>query len=169
MSVLTKQRKGLFSSKAFDTRIHSANITRGEKWLGCFAGPMIISMCYFTTASTYLNVFYTDVLQVGAIWSGAFLAVMPIISKVIDAITNLIMGYIIDRTRSRQGKARAWILISAPLLVVAGIMLYAVPRASQTVQVVWITISYNLFYAVAYTMYNMSHSLMVALSTRNHK
>ena len=168
MAALTKRRE-LFAFKALDSRIQSANVKSSEKWLGYFVGPMIISMCYFVTASTYLNVFYTDVLKVGAIWSGAFLTVMPIVSKIIDAITNLIMGYVIDRTKSRQGKARPWILISAPVLLVAGILLYAVPQASQTVQVVWITVSYNLFYAVAYTMYNMSHGLMVPLSTRNHK
>ena len=168
MAALTKRRE-LFAFKALDSRIQSANVKSSEKWLGYFVGPMIISMCYFVTASTYLNVFYTDVLKVGAIWSGAFLTVMPIVSKIIDAITNLIMGYVIDRTKSRQGKARPWILISAPVLLVAGILLYAVPQASQTVQVVWITVSYNLFYAVAYTMYNMSHGLMVPLSTRNSR
>lgn len=168
MAALTKRRE-LIASKALDSRIQSANVKSSEKWLGYFVGPMIISMCYFVTASTYLNVFYTDVLKVGAIWSGAFLTVMPIVSKIIDAITNLIMGYVIDRTKSRQGKARPWILISAPVLMIAGILLYAVPHASQTVQVIWITVSYNLFYAVAYTIYNMSHALMVPLSTRNHK
>ena len=169
MSTKNKEKAGLLASGVFDSRVHSANITGSEKWLGYFIGPMLVSMCYFVTASTYLNVFYTDVLKVGAIWNGAFLVAMPIVSKIIDAITNLIMGCVIDRTNSRQGKVRPWIFLSAPILAIAGILLYAVPQASQKVQIIWITVSYNLFYAVAYTMYNMSHSLMVALSTRNHK
>ena len=48
-----------------------------------------------------------------------------------------------------------------------GILLFTVPAASQGVQVVWVMLSYNLFYSFAYTMYNMSHNLMVPLSTRD--
>ena len=55
--------------------------------------------------ATYLNQFYTDVLGLGGVWNGMFLVVFPIVSKVIDAITNVIMGYVIDRTRTKQGKA----------------------------------------------------------------
>lgn len=95
------------------------------------------------------------------------MVVFPIVSKVIDAVTNVAMGYIIDRTRTSQGKARPWLLLSAPLLAVAGILLFTVPNASETVQVVWIMVSYNLFYSFAYTIFNMSHNLMVPLSTRD--
>lgn len=77
------------------------------------------------------------------------------------------MGYVIDRTRTREGKARPWLLLSAPMLTVTGILLFAVPTASETVQVVWVMVSYNLFYSFAYTLFNMSHNLMVPLSTRD--
>ena len=49
----------------------------------------------------------------------------------------------------------------------SGILLVAVPKASETVQLIWVMVSYNLYYAFAATIYNMSHGLMVALSTRN--
>ena len=41
------------------------------------------------------------------------------------------------------------------------------PAGSKTVQAIWVMVSYNLFYSIAYTIFNMSHSLMVPLSTRN--
>ena len=97
--------------------------------------------------ATYLNVYYTDVLKLTTVWGGAFLVVFPIISKIIDAITNVIMGYVIDRTHTAQGKARPWLLLSAPLLTVTGILLFTVPSASETVQVIWVMVSYNLFYS----------------------
>lgn len=93
--------------------------------------------------------------------------VFPIISKIVDAITNVAMGYIIDRTRTKEGKARPWLLLSAPLLAVTGILLFTVPSGSETVQVIWLMVSYNLFYSFAYTIFNMSHNLMVPLSTRD--
>ena len=85
----------------------------------------------------------------------------------VDAITNLVMGYLIDHTHTVQGKARPWLLLSAPLLTISGILLFAVPSASTTVQAVWVMLSYNLFYSFAYTIFNMSHNLMVPLSTRD--
>ena len=83
---------------------------------------------------------------------------MPIVSKVIDAVTNIIMGRIIDKTRTRQGKARPWVLISGVMIAITGCLLYAVPQASYQVQIVWIVVSYNLFFAFAFTIYNMSHT-----------
>ena len=91
--------------------------------------------------AVYLNVFYTDVLKLTGVWGGVFLMAFPIISKVIDAITNLIMGQIIERTRSKEGKARPWLLLSAVLLPVTGILLFAVPKASETVQLIWVMVS----------------------------
>ena len=59
------------------------------------------------------------------------------------------------------------LLLSAPLLAITGILLFTVPSGSQTVQAIWVMVSYNLFYSFAYTLFNMSHNLMVPLSTRN--
>ena len=148
------------------SRVRSENVTPGEKWLGYLVGPAG-ALLFSAVLATYLNVFYTDVLKLTGIWGGAFLMIFPIVSKVIDAITNIIMGQIIDRTRTKEGKARPWLLLSAVLMAVTGILLFTVPAASETVQIIWVMVSYNLFYSIAYTIYNMSHNLMVPLSTRN--
>ena len=156
----------MLSAKLFDSRIHSQNVTGKEKWLGYLLGPCG-ALLLNAVLATYLNVYYTDVLKLTTVWGGAFLVVFPLVSKIIDAITNVIMGYIIDRTKTKQGKARPWLLLSAPLVALTGILLFTVPNASETVQVIWVMLSYNLFYSFAYTIYNMSHNLMCPLSTRN--
>ncbi len=150
----------------FVSRIKTEDVGRGEKWIGYLLGPSG-ALLLNAVLATYLNVYYTDVLKLTGVWGGAFLVVFPILSKVIDAITNVVMGYIIDRTHTREGKARPWLLLSAPLLTVTGILLFTVPRGSETLQAVWVMVSYNLFYSFAYTIFNMSHNLMVPLSTRN--
>lgn len=152
--------------KVFESRIRSENVTGKEKWLGYLLGPAG-ALLLNAVLATYLNVYYTDVLELTTMWGGAFLVVFPIVSKIIDAVTNVFMGYVIDRTRTKEGKARPWLLLSAPLLTVTGILLFTVPAASQTVQVIWVMVSYNLFYSFAYTIFNMSHNLMVPLSTRD--
>lgn len=158
--------KKLFCSAKLQSRIKNEDVTNKEKWLGYLIGP---AGALFLNAvlGAYLNVYYTDVLGLTGIWNGAFLVIFPIISKIIDAITNVAMGYVIDHTRTSQGKARPWLLISAPLLTITALLLFLVPQAGTTVQVIWVMLSYNLFYSFAYTMYNMSHSLLVPLSTRN--
>lgn len=154
------------NSPLLNSRVKSDEVKKSEKWLGYLLGPSG-ALLLNAVLATYLNVYYTDVLKLTTIWGGAFLTVFPIISKVIDAITNVIMGYIIDHTKTVQGKARPWILLSAPLLLISGVLLFVVPQGNETVQVIWVMLSYNLFYSFAYTIYNMSHNLMVPLSTRN--
>lgn len=156
----------LLDCKALQSRVRSEDVKPAEKWLGYLLGPAG-ALLLNAVLATYLNVYYTDVLKLTHVWGGAFLVVFPIISKIIDAITNVVMGYIIDRTHTKEGKARPWLLLSAPLLTVTGILLFIVPGGSETVQVIWVMVSYNLFYSFAYTIFNMSHNLMVPLSTRN--
>lgn len=150
----------------FGSRIRTEDVSRSEKWLGYLLGPSG-ALLLNAVLATYLNVYYTDVLNLTGLWGGAFLVVFPIISKVLDAVTNIVMGYVIDRTRTKEGKARPWLLISAPMVAVTGILLFTVPQSSTGVQAVWVMVSYNLFYSLAYTIFNMSHSLMVPLSTRD--
>lgn len=156
----------LLERPAFRSRITRPEVTHSEKWLGYLLGP-VGAMLLNAVLATYLNVYYTDVLKLTSVWGGAFLVVFPIISKIIDAITNIVMGRVIDRTHTTEGKARPWLLLSSLLLAVTGVLLFTVPTSSETVQVIWVMVSYNLFYSLAYTIYSMSHNLMVPLSTRN--
>ena len=156
----------LLDCKALQSRVRSEDVKPAEKWLGYLLGPAG-ALLLNAVLATYLNVYYTDVLKLTHVWGGAFLVIFPIVSKIIDAITNVVMGYIIDRTHTSAGKARPWLLLSAPLLTITGILLFTVPNGSETVQVIWVMVSYNLFYSFAYTIFNMSHNLMVPLSTRN--
>ena len=113
--------------------IHSEDVTKSERVLGYFVGPCLAYMVYNGLAGTYLTQFYTDVLGI----AGAILTWMPLISKIISSMMGLLIGRIIDKTRTAQGKARPWILLSGVLLSVCGFLLYAVPRASYPVQIAW--------------------------------
>ncbi len=146
--------------------IKSPEVKAKEKWLGYLLGPAG-ALLLNAVLATYLNVYYTDVLNLTPLWGGVFLTVFPIVSKVIDAITNILMGQIIDRTKTKEGKARPWLFLSAFLVPLTGILLFTVPEGSDTVKAIWVMLSYNLFYSFAYTIFNMSHNLMVPLSTRD--
>ena len=158
--------KWMLGNRVFNSKVKSKNVTNKEKWLGYLVGP-IGALLLNAVLGTYLNVYYTDVLKLTTVWGGLFLTIFPLISKIIDAATNVLMGYIIDRTKTKQGKARPWLLVSAPFLTITGILLFVVPSGNITLQVIWVIFSYNLFYSFAFTIYTMAHSLMVPLSTRN--
>ena len=93
-------RRSLLERRAFQSKIHSEDVKPAEKWLGYLLGPAG-ALLLNAVLATYLNVYYTDVLKLTGLWGGAFLVVFPIVSKIIDAVTNVIMGYIIDRTRTK--------------------------------------------------------------------
>ncbi|OMG00835.1 MFS transporter [Paenibacillus sp. FSL R7-0337] len=158
--------KAFFQSRWLNSRITQSETTAKERWFGYLIGPTGALLLNAVLAS-YLNVYYTDVLGLTSVAGGAFLVLFPMLSKILDAVANIVMGYVIDRTRTKQGKARPWLLLSAPLMMIAGMLLFLVPQADTKIQVIWIIISYNLYYSIAFTSYNVGHNLMVPLSTRD--
>lgn len=165
---MEKQSRGFFENPLFQTKITSANVKPKEMLLGYFAGPFcaFISNAIF---GSYLNRYYSDVLG----WTntqkyGIFSAILPMISVIFVIIGNLLVGRLIDNTRSTQGKARPYMLLSAPLVVIAIAFLFMSPQnTSPVLQMIWIALSYNFYYAVAYPFFYTAHSSMVGLSTRN--
>lgn len=158
----------MLNSKFFDSKITTQSVSGKEKFLGYILGPLG-AMVLNGVLNTYLNIYYTDVLDLSWAWRGTFLVLFPLVSKVICAFASLFFGFVIENTKSKQGKARPWLLISAPLLTLSGILLFLVPKSNPTVQIIWVMISYNLYYSVAHAIYQVSHSLMVPLATRNAK
>ena len=158
----------IFESPLLSTRIKSENTSKKEQILGYLLAPTGALLLNGVLA-TYLNVFYTDVLNLTFVWGGAFLAFFPIISRILDAFINLFIGKAIDRTKTKEGKARPWLILSAPLIMISGALLCVIPSQNRTIQIVWVIFTFNLYYGLAFNLFNMSHSLMVPLSTRNIK
>lgn len=133
--------------------------------LGYFLAPLCAQVSNAIFAS-YLNRYYGDVVGWDAF--GAFSTLLPLVSVIFVVSGNLLVGQLMERTRTSAGKARPYLLLSAPLLLVSIILLFMTPtNSSPMVQIVWIAISYNLFYAIAIPMFSTANSSLVALSTRN--
>lgn len=171
----TKAKKGLlsgwFESSFWDTRITSANVHGKERWLGYVAGPFGV-MLLQSIVNSYFNKYLTDTLGFTVsrgLWIAGFMVVFPVLSKLLDAITNVLMAKVLDNTVCRQGKLRPWFILSLPITIASIIMMFAIPDMSAKAQAVWVVISYNLFYSVGYTMWYMAYELSAALSTRNVK
>lgn len=116
------------------------------------------------TLTGFMLVFYTNVLHIDPAVAGSVLAV----SKVLDGISDLIAGRIIDRTHSRFGKARPWLLRMLLPMMVCLVAAFTVPSSFPMVwQIVYVFVTYNLLSTVCYTMVNVSYSSMNSLITTN--
>ena len=139
-------------------------VTLREMIFGYFLGPLLVLSMTSVVASYYLTFYrtYEDVVN-----QRVFLTVLPLISVIPMALSNIVVGIMVGKTRTKQGKARPYILMAAPMLLISGILVFCIPYFSLGVRMVWMVVTYNLFAAIANPVYGTSHYLMVSLSTRD--
>ncbi len=151
----------IWDKSIFKSRVKTHDVKLPEMLFGYFFGPFgaLLSSGIFTSI---LQNYFTDVLKMNL----AFLTSLQLISTVLIVIANLVVGQLIERTRCLAGKARPWILLSALTMSVASVLMFIVPFEGAA-KMIWIAIAYNLFYAVAYPIYNTANSTLIPLSTRD--
>ncbi len=155
------EKKTIWSNPMFKTKIKDDNVKIPEMFFGYLAGPFgaLLASGIFTSQ---LQSYFTDVLKLDL----SFLTGLQLVSTVLIIAANLIVGQLIERTKTLAGKARPWILLSALTLSVASVLMFIVPFEG-TAKMVWIAIGYNLFYSVAYPIYNTANSTLIPVSTRD--
>ena len=160
---MSDNKKTIWNNPFLRTRVKSDNVKAPEMLLGYFIGPFgaLLASGIFTSI---LQNYFTDVLKMNL----TFLTTLQLISTILIVIANLVVGQLIERTGTLAGKARPWILLSAFTMSVASVLMFIVPFEGKA-KMVWIAIAYNLFYAVAYPIYNTANSTLIPLSTRNSK
>ena len=160
---MSTSKSNFWSSPLTKSRITSDDVKMPEMLLGYFIGPFgaLLSSGIFTSI---LQNYFTDVLKLDL----GFLTTLQLVSTVLIVASNLIVGQLIEHTRALAGKARPWILLSALTLSVASVLMFIVPFEGMA-KMVWIAIAYNLYYAVAYPIYNTANSTMITVSTRDSK
>lgn len=160
----------LFSLPPLKTRVKSANVKLPEIIFGYFIGPFG-AMLAGGIFSSFLNKYWTEVLFAGQLTDSVntFLTLLPLLSAILIIIGNLAAGQIIEKTKTKAGKARPWILLSAITVTVTSVLMFISPSDNPIVKMVLTAISYNLYYAVASPLYNTANSTMIPVSTRNGK
>lgn len=117
----------------------------------------------FGMISTLLTLFYTDYVGVNA----ATIGIVMLISRLFDGVSDAIMGLIVERTNSKWGKSRPWILWMCVPFAISAVLLFAVPHSTVTVQAIYIFITYNFVNTVCYTAINLPYSSLSAMMTRS--
>lgn len=133
--------------------------------IGYGVGDAGSNLCW-TFIASFIMIYCTNTLGISA----AVIGTLMMISKVLDGITDVIMGRIIDATHSKMGKARFWYFVSSFPTAIFTFILFNVPAGfSEKTKYAYIFIIYTLIGAVFYTMNNIAYSTLTALCTKNPK
>jgi sugar (glycoside-pentoside-hexuronide) transporter len=111
-----------------------------------------------------LTYFYTDKVGIAAATVGTIM----LVTKVIDAVTDLIMGKVVDATKSKYGKARPWMLWTAIPTLLAIILLFTVPAdASSTTKTIYALLTVTFATAFVYTAIAIPYGSLMAMRTKS--
>lgn len=128
---------------------------------GCGAGGGNVMS---TLLATFLLAYYTDTAGIAA----AAMGTMFVVCRVVDAVCNFAMGGLIDSTHTRLGKARPWLLASAPLMVLGIILILNVPMGwTDGWKIVYAYATYIFLNCIVYTMFGVAHNALLARMTRD--
>jgi GPH family glycoside/pentoside/hexuronide:cation symporter len=129
------------------------------------AGDFGSNFCW-TFISSFALIYFTDTAGVSA----ATVGILIMVSRFLDGFTDVLMGGLIDRTKSKMGKARPWLFWSAFPLVVSLILLFNVPPSFSTLgKNIYIFIVYTLLGAFFYTASNISYNSLISLAASDSK
>lgn len=115
---------------------------------------------YWANISAFLLIFYTDVMGLAA----AAVGTMILVTRVFDAVTDPLMGAIADRTRTRFGRFRPYLLWGALPLACAGVLTWTVPDLGDTGRLVWAYVTFSVM-MLAYTVLSTPYSALSAVMT----
>ncbi len=111
---------------------------------------------------TYLTAFYTDTVGIAT----AAVGTMMLLARIFDGVTDIIMGAIVDKTKTRWGKARPWVLWSAPFMALSIILMFNFPSGmSDSGKLVYAYITYIFQNCIVYTANNLPYNALLARMT----
>ncbi|MDQ8183341.1 MFS transporter [Pelagicoccus sp. SDUM812005] len=125
-----------------------------------FASGDLASCLYFGVFMNFLPIFYTDVFGLSA----AALGTMILVTRTWDWINDPIMGMIADRTKSRMGKFRPWLLWVLPFWAILGVLTFTTFDLSPTGKLIYAYSTYTLL-MMAYTAINVPYSALMGVMT----
>ena len=123
----------------------------------------LASQFVWTFIGSYLTVFYTDIVGLAP----AAAAAIMMIARIWDAVNDPMMGAIAERTRSKLGRFRPYILFGSPLLAIFSVLCFTHPFAgSSTAGVIYAAVTY-IISGMLYTLVNIPYGALAAVMTED--
>ncbi len=140
------------------TVLRQARLSWGEK-LGYGFGDLGFNL-YWTTIGSFLAAFYTDVFGISAAAAGTMLFV----TKILDALTDPLVGAAADRTDTRFGKFRPFLILAGIPMAAAGVLTFTTPDLGDTGKLLWAYATYSML-MLLYTLLNTPYSALSGVMT----
>lgn len=134
-----------------------------EKLAYCFGDPALTLM--YTMTTTLLIYFYTNVVGI----SSGSVGMIMLVSRIFDGFSDVLMGTIIDRTHSKYGKSRIWILRLAIPYALAAILLFTMPSMGEMGKIIYAFVTYNIMNTVVYTAISQPFHALGSLMSRDRR
>lgn len=134
--------------------------TRVSYGLGDTACNVVYGM-----VGSLLTIFYTDYVGISA----AAIGLIMLISRVFDGCSDVIMGFIVNKTHSKWGQSRPWILWMAVPYALSAVLLFTVPHTTSNLQLIYIFVTYNFTATICYTALNLPYGSLSAMMTRSSR
>jgi len=122
----------------------------------------LASVLYWQTFMLYFTYFYTDVFLIPA----SVAATMFLISRLFDGINDPIMGMIADRTKTRWGKFRPYLLWMCIPFAIAGVLAFTTPNLDESGKIIWAYTTFILI-MVLYTAINIPYTALMGVMSPN--
>lgn len=127
--------------------------------LGDFASQML-----YTPTGAILIYYYTEFVGVNI----ATVATIMLLSRFLDGFSDVFMGYLIEKTKSPYGKARAWVFRMLIPFFIAMVAMFSVPSGmSDILKYIYIFVSYNFAVTAVYTAINLPYGAMTTTMTKD--
>lgn len=118
----------------------------------------------YVPITSFLMIYYTNSVGLGV----AAVGTLMLIARLLDGVTDLSIGALIDKTNTRWGKTRPWILWSAPFMGIGLILLFNVPMGlSNGGKLIYAYITYIFLVSIVYTASNLSYCTLLSRISSN--
>lgn len=147
-------------NKMSSTALAEQKLSIKEK-LGYACGD-VASNFYWRVFDVFLFIFYTDVFGIPA----AAVGTMMLVTRLVDAFSDPFMGALADRTQTKYGKFRPYLIWGIIPLAAAGVLTFTVPDLDESGKIVWAYATY-IFMMLAYTFINVPYGALLGVVTGN--
>lgn len=146
-------------TKSNDEYAELGVVERVALGMGNFANAFV-----FVLIASFMTYYYTNVIGLNP----AVIGTIMLVSRIFDGVTDLGFGWILDRTKTKFGRSRLWMLrVCIPFAIFSVVMFMVPVNASDTIKYIFVFVSYNITNAILYTALTVAYNSSMVSITRN--
>lgn len=119
--------------------------------------------CGYALISSFVMLYLTNAVGLNS----AIIGTLMMVSKLLDGVSDIFFGGLMDKTKSKMGQARPWMLFGQIGVSASLFLVFSIPSMSQTMQYVYFFVFYTAYNAVFYTANSIAYASLAAKITKN--